>query len=116
MSRVYEALKGVVQETLQRGKVNSMTLDRMKNGEGSNLNGEMEELESMLVDWMGRFKVAVKEREAVVAGEVQHAEEVIEGLRSDVGAFDAKLKKADETVQTNDARLQALEQSLTLKI
>ena len=116
MSRVYEALRGVVQGTLQRDKVAPMSLDRMKNGEDANLNGKMEELESMLVDWMGKFKVAVKEREAVVTNEVQHAEQIIEGLRSDVGALDATLKKTDETVQATEARFKALEQSLDARI
>src|SRR5215470_5427132 len=99
MSKVYESLIGVVQETLQRNKSNPMILARVKNGIAASLTDEMEELEKIVVDRLGRLKTVVKEGEAVVAGENQHAEQVIENLRADVAALEAKYREAEDAVR-----------------
>ena len=72
MIKFYDSLK----ETLQRSKATSMAIARLKGSNALTLNDEMEELEKLVVDRLGRLKAAVKEGEAVVADEVQRAEQV----------------------------------------
>ena len=88
MSRVYDSLK-VVAHTLQRGKANIVPLVRVKGA--LSLNDEMEELERILADRLGRLKAAVKEGEAGVADETQHANQLIASLRVNNAALEAKL-------------------------
>jgi chromosome segregation ATPase len=116
MSKVYESLKEVVQETLQRNKANSMVLTRVKGGIASSLTDEMEELEKIVADRIARLKAVVKEGEAVVAGETQHAAEVIESLRSNIAALEAKHRETEDTVRRKDLASEKMEVSLSGKI
>lgn len=81
MSGVYKSLKVIIQDTLRRGKTDSMPLARVKGSSALSLNDEMDELERIIADRIGRLKAAVKEGEAVVADEAQHAEQLVESLR-----------------------------------
>src|SRR5437762_13508371 len=92
MSKVYESLKG----TLQRSKTNSMATARVKGSDVSSLDNEMEQLEKIVVNRVGRWRAAVKEGETVVASENQHAEKVIESLRTEIAAKEAQLNAAGE--------------------
>jgi chromosome segregation ATPase len=113
MSRVYDSLK-VVAHTLQRGKANIVPLVRVKGA--LSLNDEMEELERILADRLGRLKAAVKEREAVVADETQHAKQLIASLRVNNAALEAKLRETEDTVRREESARQKMEESLTAKI
>ena len=115
MSRVYESLKVVVQDTLQRSKAAS-PLARVKGSNALTLNDEMEELERLVAERIGRLKASVKEGEAVVAGEAQHAEQVIEGLKKNIATVEAKLREAEDTIRRKDFASQKMEESLTGKI
>ena len=95
MSRVYDSLK-VVAHTLQRGKANIVPLVRVKGA--LSLNDEMEELERILADRLGRLKAAVKEGEAVVADETQHAKQLIASLRVNNAALAAKLSETEDSL------------------
>src|SRR5207247_8780794 len=108
MSKVYESLKG----TLQRSKTNSMAPARVKGSDASSLDNEMEQLEKIVVDRVGRLRAAVKEGETVVASENQHAEQVIESLRTEIAAQEAQLNAARE----KELASQRMEQTLTVKI
>jgi chromosome segregation ATPase len=112
MSRVYNSLR-VVADTIQRGKANFVPLVRVKGA--LSLNDEMEELERILADRLGRLKAAVKEGEAVVADETQHATQLIASLRVNNAALEAKLRETEDTVREESAR-QKMEESLTAKI
>ena len=112
MSKFYDSLK----ETLQRSKATSMAIARLKGSDALTLNDAMEELEKLVVDRLGRLKAAVKEGEAVVAGEVQHAEQVAESLKANIAALDAQLKETEDTVRKKDLASQKMEASLTAKI
>ena len=70
MSTGYESLKGIMQKTLQHSKSNPMAIARVKDSAAaSSLNKEIEELEKIVVDRVGRLRAAVKEGETVVASE-----------------------------------------------
>jgi chromosome segregation ATPase len=107
--------KEVVQETL-RNKTNSMVLARVKGSIASNLTDEMEELERIVADRIGRLKAVVKEGEAAVAGETQQAADIIEGLRANIAALDAKHREMEDTVRKKDLASEKMEASLGGKI
>jgi chromosome segregation ATPase len=108
MANVYDSLK----ETLQWSKANPMAVARVKGSDASSLDKEMEQLEKIVVDRLGRLRTAVKEGEAVVAGESQHAEQVIESLRTEIAAQEAQLTAA----RGKELATQKMEQTLTVKI
>jgi chromosome segregation ATPase len=108
MANVYDSLKG----TLQRSMANSMAVARVKGSDASSLDNEMEQLEKIVVERLARLRAAVKEGEAVVAGESQHAEQVIEGLRTEIAAQEAQLNAARD----KELASQKMEQTLTVKI
>jgi chromosome segregation ATPase len=116
MSRVYDSLKGAVQDTLQRSKANFMPLARVKGNSASSLTNELEKLERLFVDEFSRLKAAVKEGETVVAGEAQHDEQVAESLRVNVAALEAKLREMEDTVRREESARQKTEESLSAKI
>jgi DNA repair exonuclease SbcCD ATPase subunit len=115
MSRVYESLKVVVQDTLQLGKA-AGPLARVKGDSAATLNEELEEIERIIADRIGRLKTVVQEGEAVVAGEAQRAEQLIEGLRENIAALETKQKEMDDAARGKDAASRKLEESLTAKI
>src|SRR5437667_12046763 len=108
MSKVYESLKG----TLQRSKTNSMAIARVKGSDASSLDNEMEQFEKIVVDRVGRLRAAVKDGETVVASENQHAEQVIESLRTEIAAQEAQLNAARE----KELASQRMEQTPTRQI
>ena len=112
MSTGYESLKGIMQKTLQHSKSNPTAIARVKDSAASSLNKEIEELERIVVDKLGRLRGSVKEGEAVVASENQHAEQVIESLRTEIAAQEAQLNAARE----KELASQRMEQTLTVKI
>jgi hypothetical protein len=116
MSKVYESLKEVMQETLQQSNVNSNPLARVKGTNALTLNNEMEELERVVVDSIARWKTAVTEGEVVVVGETQHAEQVIRTLTANTTVLEDKLRQTEEIVRGKDLAIKVLEQKLTGKI
>jgi chromosome segregation ATPase len=108
MSNVYESLKG----SLQRSKANAVAVARVKGSDASSLDNEMEQLEKFVVDTLGRLRAAVKEGEAVVVSESQHAEQVIESLRTEITAQQAQLNAARD----KELASQKMEQTLNAKI
>jgi chromosome segregation ATPase len=116
MSRVYESLKGVVQETLQRGKGNPASPDSLKDSQGSAIDDKAEEFQRMVSDWMGAFRATVREREAVASVEVQRAEQLIESLKAENTALQAKLANAEELVHVKEASIKDVEHNFKGKI
>ena len=116
MSRVYESLKDRVTETLQRGKPNSVPVARVKGNGAVTLNNEMEELERIVLERLGRLRSAVKEGEAEVSGEIEQAEQMTETLRENIATLESKLKEAEDSIRRKDSANQKMEESLTSKI
>src|SRR5438309_6011363 len=116
MSRVYESLKGVVTETLQRGKTNSVPVARVKANGALTLNDEMEELERLVLERLGRLRSAVKEGEAEVTDEIEQAEQLTETLKENITTLEGKLKEAEDTIRRKDSANQKMEESLTSKL
>src|SRR6266511_1022174 len=108
MANVYDSLKG----TLQRSMANSMAVARIKGSDASSLDNEMEQLEKMVADRLGRLRAAIKEGEAVVAGASQHAEQVNESLRPEIAEQEAQHKAA----RGKELATQKMEQTLNAKI
>jgi len=71
MSRMYNSLKEALQETLHRGNTDPTRIDSVEGNHTAGLTDEIDELESIVVDRIGRLKTAAKEGEAVVAGQTR---------------------------------------------
>ena len=115
MDKVYQSVRGVVHATLHRRKSDIMVSARAKNNDGS-LNDELEELEKILVDGIGRLKAAVSDNQAVVASEAQRAEQAIENLKANIAVLAARLKETEDTVHRKDVASQKMEKSLSTEI
>jgi len=115
MSKVYESLKEVVQETLHR-RVNSVTLARLKGRHASTLNDEMEDLERIIVDRISRLRTAVKDGEEVIEEETSHAQQTIASLQTKIVELEAKLRDTRESLRKKTAASQKMEESQAAKI
>jgi chromosome segregation ATPase len=113
MSGVYESLKVRVQDSFQRGKT---PMARVKSSSALSLNGEMDELERLVVDRIGKLKAAVRAGEALVADEAQQANELVENLKVRIAVLEAKAKETEETVKRKDFSREQMEESLGAKI
>ena len=116
MNGVYKSLKVRVQDTLQRSKTNSMPLARVKSASALSLSDEMEELERIVAERFGRLKSAVKEGEAIIAGDAQQTRQLVESLKTSNAVLEAELTETKETVEKKDFSRQQMEESLTAKI
>lgn len=116
MNGVYKSLRVRVQDTLQRGKTNSMPPARANNGSTSSLDDEMENLERIVADSIGMLKAAVKEGEAAVAEEVRQAEQLVESLRGNIAMLEARLRDMEDNVRRKESARQKLGESLTATI
>jgi myosin heavy subunit len=115
MSKMYESLEGLMQKTLQRGKLTT-AIARVKSSTASSLDDEMERLQKMVVERLGGLKAAVKAGEAVVAGEAKRTEQLVESLKANVSALEASVKEKEETLRRNEAAAQSMEKNLTEKV
>jgi len=115
MGKMYESLEELMQKTLQRSKA-TLGSTGVKASAASGLNDDLEKLEKVVVDRIGKIKAAVLQGETVAAGESQRVEEIIESLRANVTVLEAKVKETEDTVRRNAAASQSMEKSLTEKI
>jgi hypothetical protein len=114
--KMYDSLKEVVQESLQRSKPGSTPPGPVTGNTASMLNDAVEELEKFVIHRIGKLKVAVKESAALVASGAQHAEQVIDGLKTNIAALEAKLRETEEAVRGKDSTIKSLEQDNSAKI
>ena len=115
MSDVYKSLKVKMQDTLQRGKTNSRELDRAENTNALSSNDEMERLERLVTDSIGKLKAAVKAGEAMVVEEARQAEQLAGSLKSQIAELKAKLKETEQSIERKDFSRQKMEETLTAK-
>jgi chromosome segregation ATPase len=118
MSGVYESLKLKMQDTLQRGKTNSMLLAQIKSTNALSLTHEIERIERVVADTIGTLKAAVKAGEAmaVAVEEARQVEQLAGSLKADIAVLEAKLKETEATIERNDFSRQKMEETLTARI
>lgn len=114
--KVYDSLKEVVQETLQWSKPSPTPPSPVKSNNGSILNDAVEELENLVGYKLGKLKVAVRESAALVASEAQHAEQVIDGLKTNIAALETKLRQSEDAIRGKDLAGQKTEESFNARI
>src|SRR5262245_44053807 len=115
VGKVYQSVREVVQGTLHRRKPDIMVSIRAKDDDG-HLNDAMQELEKIFVDRIGGLKAAFSDNQAVVAIKAQHAEQVIEGLKANITALEAKLRETEDALHRKDVANQKMEESLSTEI
>ena len=115
MGKVYQSVRGVVQGTLNRRKP-EIVVSARANGDDTDLDDAMEELEKVFADGIRKLKAAASEDQAVIANEAQQVEQVIEGLRATITGLEAKLRETEDTLHFKDLASQNLEETLKTEI
>ncbi|HEY7167509.1 MAG TPA: hypothetical protein VIB79_23305 [Candidatus Binatia bacterium] len=116
MSRVYDSLKGVVQETLQRGKPGATAGARVKGQIAAILAGELEDLERAVSERITQMKLAVAERDAAVNGEFEHAEQVMASLKENITLLENKVRDGEEIIARKESAARKTEENLISRI
>jgi len=115
MNKMYESLEELMQKTLQRSKA-TLGIAGVKGSTASELSDDLEKLEKLFVDRIGKLKGVVKQGEALAADEARRSEQLIESLRANVALLEVKVKETEETVSRKDSASQSMEKNLTEKI
>jgi chromosome segregation ATPase len=115
MSKMYESLEELMQKTLQRSKA-TLAMAGVKGNTASGLSEDVEKLEELFVDRIGKLKGAVQQSEALAADETRRTERLIESLRANVAALEVKVKETEEAIGRKDSASQSMEKNLTEKI
>jgi chromosome segregation protein len=115
MGKVYQSVRGVVQGTLNRRKP-EIVVSARANGDDTDLDDAMEELEKLFADGIRKLKAAASEDQAVNANEAQQVEQVIEGLRATITGLEAKLRETEEALHSKDLASQKLAETLNTEI
>jgi len=116
MSALYNFVKVKMQDTLRQRKNNSMRLVQVKHSTSSNLRHEIENLERLVTQRLGKVKAAMQAGEAIVIQESRQAEQLAANLKTDIAMLRANLKEAEEAFAIRDLARQKIEESLNAKI
>jgi chromosome segregation ATPase len=115
MGKVYQSVRGVVQGTLNRRKP-EIVVSARANGDDTDLDDAMEELEKLFADGIRKLKAAASEDQAVIANEAQQDEQVIECLKATITGLEAKLRETEEALHSKDLASQKLAETLNTEI
>jgi uncharacterized protein YheU (UPF0270 family) len=116
MSALYNFVKVKMQDTLRQRKNNPMQLVQVKHSTSSNLRHEIENLERLVTQRLGKVKAAMQAGEAIVVQESRQAEQLAANLKTDIAMLRANLKEAEEAFAIRDLARQKTEESLNAKI
>jgi chromosome segregation ATPase len=116
MSGFYESLKVKMQDTLQRGKTNSPPLARVKSTDALSLNDEMNRLERLVAETVGKLRAAVTAGEALVVEEARQAEQLAGSLKADMANLEAKLKEMEKTIERKDFSRKEIVETLAIEV
>ena len=116
LSAPYKFVKVKMQNRLQQGKNNSMQLVQVKHSTPTNLLHEIENLEKLVTQRLGKVKAVMQAGEAIVIQESRQAEQLAANLKTDIAMLRANLKEAEEAFAIKDFERQKTEDSLNAKI
>ena len=116
MSALYNFVKIKMPDTLRQSKNNSMQLVQVNHSTSSNLRHEIENLERLVTQRLGKVKAAMQASEAIVIQESRQAEQLAANLKTDIAMLRANLKEAEEAFAIKDLARQKTEESLNAKI
>ena len=116
MSSVYESLKGVVQDTLQRSKTippsKVAPLDGIESetvtDEHANLADEIDSIENFITEKISRLKSAAKQTESLLTQESERAQETITSLRERIASLEGQVGAAEEKLRSRSREFDEL--------
>jgi len=115
MNKMYESLEELMQKTIQRGKA-TLGVVGTKGNPAAGFGDDLERLEKLVVERIGKLKEAVRQSEASAAEEARRTEQLVESLRADAAALEVKVRESEETLVRKEAAGQSMEKNLTEKI
>lgn len=116
MSRLYDALRLKMQNTLRSDKTDVAPLVLIKSTDALSLNHEMESFEKLVVEGIGKLKAVVTADEAIVVERSRQAQEFASGLEAELAALKTELKDTEETIKRKDLSYKQMEETLAAKI
>jgi len=116
MSALYNFVKVKMQDTLRQTENYSMQLVQVKHSTSSNARHEIENLERLVTQRLGKVKATIQAGEAIVIQESRQAERLAANLKTDIAMLRANLKEAEEAFAIRDLAQQEIEESLNAKI
>jgi chromosome segregation ATPase len=112
---MYESLEELMQKAFQRSKA-TPAISGVKGPTASALSDDLEKLEKLVADRIGKIKDVIKQGEGLAAAEARRSGELIESLKANVAALEVKVKETEEILGRKDSASQSMEKNLTEKI
>src|SRR5262245_63340661 len=69
-----------------------------------------------MAEQITRLELAIQQAKGEAASKAQHAEQVIEGLKANITALEAKLRETEDALHRKDVANQKMEESLNTEI
>jgi DNA repair exonuclease SbcCD ATPase subunit len=119
---IFKTLKMTKQDNSSAQKITTVPLRPVKGTNTVSSHHEMENFdrprvdESAMGERIGELNSLVKAPEAMFAKETEHAERLINELKSDLGVLQIKLKETQETIATIDLSNRDRQKALTAEI
>ena len=115
MGKVYQTVREVVQGSLNRTTPGPTVSSQATRNEDS-LSEALEDLDKIFADGIRRLKAAVSDNRAVVLTKTKHAEQVIDGLKANITALEARVRETEDTLHSQNIAGQNTEESLRIEI
>jgi predicted nucleic acid-binding Zn-ribbon protein len=115
MGKVYQTVREVVQGSLNRTTPGPTVSSQATRNEDS-LSEALEDLDKIFADGIRKLKAAVSDNRAVVLTKTKHAEQVIEGLKANITAVEARVRETEDTLHNQNIASQNTEESLRIEI
>jgi DNA repair exonuclease SbcCD ATPase subunit len=115
MGKVYQTVREVVQGSLNRTTSGPTVSSQATRNEDS-LSEALEDLDKIFAGGIRRLKTAVSDDRAVVLTKTKHAEQVIEGLKANITALEARVRETEDTLYNQNIASQNTEESLRIEI
>ena len=119
---IYKSLKSKRRDRTLPKTTNSMHSSGVEEMSGlsenhpNSLNGEIEILEKVVVEGLGKLKTTVNAYAATSLEQIRQSQQLGDGLKADIATLQAKLEQTEEAIAKQDSFREELKKTLTAEI
>ena len=119
---IYKSLKSKRRDGTLPKTTNSMHSSGVEKMSGlsenhpNSLNGEIEILEKVVVEGLGKLKTTVNAYAATSLEQIRQSQQLGDGLKADIATLQAKLEQTEEAIAKQDSSREELKKTLTAEI
>lgn len=119
---IYKSLKSKRRDGTLPETTNSMHSSGVEKMSGlsenhpNSLNGEIEILEKVVVEGLGKLKTTVNAYAATSLEQIRQSQQIGDGLKADIATLQAKLEQTEEAIAKQDSSREELKKTLTAEI